>query len=107
MWFVPGKVLCNTNFIFIPAYLYPTRGTPPSEPEGRVKLLKLLKIDFLFDQVTKTTLPWKQMEETGLDVGVGAVEDGRVDVIQAESYARRDELFENSTHLLDDQHQQL
>lgn len=47
------------------------------------------------------------MEETRLDVRVGTVVDGRVDVVQTESDARRYELLEDAGRLFYDQHQQL
>lgn len=53
------------------------------------------------------TVPGEEMEETRLDVRVGTVVDGRVDVVQTESNARRYELLEDAGRLFYDQHQQL
>lgn len=44
------------------------------------------------------------MEEARLDVGVGAVVDGRVDVVQTKCDAGRNELLEHSAHLFHYQH---
>lgn len=52
-------------------------------------------------------VPGEEMEETRLDVRVGTVVDGRVDVVQTESDARRYELLEDAGRLFYDQHQQL
>lgn len=52
-------------------------------------------------------LPGEEMEETRLDVRVGTVVDGRVDVVQTESDTRRYELLEDAGRLFYDQHQQL
>lgn len=53
------------------------------------------------------SVPGEEMEETRLDVRVGTVVDGRVDVVQTESDARRYELLEDARRLFYDQHQQL
>lgn len=55
----------------------------------------------------RVRLPGEEMEETRLDVRVGTVVDGRVDVVQTESDARRYELLEDAGRLFYDQHQQL